>query len=285
MSKKSNSAQRVQELAHAFKCPICGSSVKVDELTSLVCTNGHNFDFTKQGYLNLLTHAATSHYSKELFTARQKIIMEADLYASLHQEIVQEIDKRCGHSTLIADLGCGEGSHLQRILDLRESDSVTGVGLDIAKEGILMAAKNYENPIWLVGDLAKSPFGDQAVDVIVNILSPSNYEEFKRMLAPEGLVMKIVPRKDYLKELRTALFEKKEYSNEQIVSLFKKHFDLLDIKQITYTKTLEKKDLINLVKMTPLAWSGEEALIEQFLQRDSVEMTVDLDMLVGQKKK
>src|SRR5699024_8950783 len=82
----------------------------------------------------------------------------------------------------------------------------TRMGLDVSKEGVIMAAKNYKDTIWLVGDLANTPIGDGSCQVILNIFSPANYMEFKRVLAPNGLVVKVVPRANYLKELREVLF-------------------------------------------------------------------------------
>lgn len=150
-----------------------------------------------------------------------------------------------------------------------------------------MAAKRYDNQIWLVGDLAKSPLADQSFHVILNILSPSNYKEFKRILVEDGLVIKVVPRPHYLKELREVLFdnnEKKVYKNDQIVALFKKHLHLLDVFHLCYTKSLKKADLKNLVQMTPLAWSADKARIDAFINWDSAAITVDLDILVGVNK-
>lgn len=289
MSKMIKSAELVNKFIRVFKCPVCGDLMSVVELKSLKCSKNHTFDFTKQGYLNLMTHPSNSHYNKELFEARYKIISESNLYNPIHEAITKSIEEYLdvsGQPYLIADLGCGEGSHLQRILEGLSSEA-TGVGLDISKEGIAAAAKKQGEPIWLVGDLANSPLVDKSFHVILNILSPSNYKEFKRILEPKGLIIKVVPRSNYLKELREAFFEnkeKKDYQNHEIVSLFKKHFQLLDITSLSYTKTLNKAELGNLVQMTPLAWTAEKTYIDQFINRDSAQVTVDLDILVGQNK-
>src|SRR5699024_1452828 len=110
------------------------------------------------------------------------------------------------YPTIIFDAGSGEGSHLQKIINECRDRAITGIGLDIAKEGIIMASKNYHNPIWLVGDLANIPLTDQSSHVVVNILSPANDMAFKRVLAPEGIIVKIVPRPNYFKELREVIF-------------------------------------------------------------------------------
>lgn len=36
--------------------------------------------------------------------------------------------------------------------------------------------------------------------------------------------------------------------------------------------------------MTPLTWSAKEERLKSFLEEDSVEITVDLDVLVGKKQ-
>lgn len=252
--------------------------------------NNHTFDFAKQGYVNLVPHQPNSQYSKELFEARHNIIIESQLYSMMHDTISKLIKSHLDVSNVsntpfvIVDLGCGEGSHLQKILDGSEDNTLIGIGLDIAKEGIIQAAKRYENPIWLVGDLAKSPLADQSCHVILNILSPSNYKEFKRIIVKDGLVVKVVPRSNYLIQLREALFdneEKKVYKNDKTVELFKQHFNLIEHFNLCYTKKLNKEELGNLVKMTPLAWSSDTEHINQFINMESADITVDLDILVG----
>ena len=56
--------------------------------------------------------------------------------------------------------------------------------------------------LYFVADLAHLPFKDGSIDVIVNILSPINYKDFKRVLSDDGLVYKVIPETGYLKELR-----------------------------------------------------------------------------------
>ena len=286
--KKINSPMLVGKFVDALRCPLCESDLRVVDMNSLVCRKKHTFDFSKQGYLNLLTRpSSTTQYNKELFEARHNIITESNLYSPLHEAIARVIKKHFvvfRHPFLIGDLGCGEGSHLQKIIDECHHSTLNGVGLDLAKDGIRMAAKRYEQGIWLVSDLAKSPFRDQSLHVILNILSPSNYKEFTRMSAQDGLVVKVVPGSNYLKELREVLFhhpEKKTYQNDKTVSLFNQHFVLLDEIHLTYTKKLQQEELGQLVKMTPLAWSGDQRTIDRYIHQDSAVITVDLELLVG----
>ncbi|WP_075981293.1 putative RNA methyltransferase [Bacillus massilinigeriensis] len=291
MTKKTKSAELLSEVISIFKCPFCETAMRVEDLKSLKCVNDHTFDIAKQGYINMMTHPSKTHYNKELFEARHKTIIDTHLYTPLHEAILKIIKEHMNDSIsplMIADLGCGEGSHLQRIVDNGKDLNVTGVGIDISKEGIVEAAKRYEDPIWIVGDLAKSPFEAEVFHVILNILSPSNYKEFKRILVQDGLIIKVVPRSNYLKELRENFVkssENKVYKNDKIVTLFKSHFHLLDNFSLSYSQKLNKEQLINLVKMTPLSWSAEKEDIETFLHRGNSEITIDLEVLVGVNRK
>ncbi|OBY76769.1 SAM-dependent methyltransferase [Paenibacillus sp. KS1] len=287
-SQKIKSAGMFSEYAVAFRCPYCEGSLKVVDLKSLECPKNHTFDIAKQGYVNLMTRSLNSNYAKELFEARQEIIRGSCLYAPLHDSISKVIESHreiSGNPLLILDAGCGEGSHLQSILDM--NGDAAGIGLDISKEGIVMAAKNYKDPIWLVGDLAKSPLGGQSVHVILNLFSPSNYKEFRRTLKPNGLVIKVVPRSNYLIELREAFFDdahKKSFNNEDTVSLFKNHFHHSDVISFCYTKSLTKDELGYLVQMSPLAWTSDQVRREALVGRGSADITIDIDILIGLNK-
>lgn len=234
-NKRIKNAKYVSNFETIFACPICKSSMKVMDFKSLICSNHHTFDFAKQGNLNLTTHSVKTKYSKGLFEARRKLITEGAFYKPLSYEIAKIINEhlvKTKEIISILDTGCGEGSHLSNICDIVRSDyfkSADGVGIDISKEGIMVASKYYSNKIWAVADLANTPFKNKQFDVILNILSPSNYAEFHRLLKSDGIVIKIVPQSGYLKKLREHLFnkpEKQNYSNSEMVERFKESFNL-----------------------------------------------------------
>lgn len=284
MMSKETSAQLVNQYIKLFQCPLCQQQMRVEQSKSLVCTNNHTFDFAKQGYLNLLSRAVNGNYDKTLFASRRRIILESGLYTRLHEKLVDIIQNSFNFSndgsSVIYDAGCGEGSHLHQILNHCQPNLI-GVGLDIAKEGIRMASSRYKESIWLVADLARSPLVDHSCQVIINILSPANYQDFKRILAPDGIVLKVVPRAGYLMELREALYEDKSYQNDDTVSLFKEHFELLDVVTMTYTVMLNEENLSHLVQMSPLSWNASEEAVDSFLNRSASKITVDLDILIG----
>lgn len=273
LSKRALSIQQIQSNRHIFACPICKQQIEISDEGKMSCPSNHTFDVAKQGYIYLLNRPAQSMYGKELFASRHTVI-HAGIYDPLQTVIAQEI---ASEQPIILDTGCGEGSHLHRICE--QLEGAIGVGVDISKEGIVAAAKYYPQQLWCVGDLANSPYNASSFDAILNILSPANYEEFKRLVKPGGKVIKVVPQQYYLKELRVQAFadsEKENYTNIETVERFKASFATVDIKRITYTVPLEALLVQNLLEMTPMGWH-----IENKENIQLKEITIDLDILIG----
>ncbi|MEK4626872.1 MAG: putative RNA methyltransferase [Solibacillus sp.] len=276
LSKRALSIKQLQQYIEIFACPICSEQMDISEEGKMSCSNGHSFDVSKQGYLYLLSRPVNSMYGKELFESRHAVI-NAGIYDELQNAIVNEVTVE---SPVLLDTGSGEGSHLHRICE--QLPRSIGVGIDISKEGIIAAAKFYTEELWCVGDLANSPFNEGSFDVILNILSPANYDEFKRLLKPGGKVIKVVPQENYLKELRVQAFadsEKESYTNTQTVERFIESFDIVKVKRITYTMPLPSELVQKLLEMTPMGWhiDNKENIHLQ-------EITIDLDLLIGMER-
>ena len=273
LSKRALSIQQIQKHIEIFACPICKAQMAISEEGKMSCEANHSFDVAKQGSIYLLSRPMNSMYSKELFDSRHTVI-NSGIYDVMQEAIVAEIK---APAPILLDTGCGEGSHLHRICE--KIGGAMGIGVDISKEGIIAAAKFYSEELWCVGDLANSPYNEASFDVILNILSPANYVEFKRLLKPGGQVIKIVPQENYLKELRVQAFadsEKESYTNAQTVERFKESFTTTKVKRITYTVPLQPELVPKLLEMTPMGWHIEN---KESIQLQ--EITIDLDLLIG----
>ena len=225
MNRKQKAVMLLENMKETFICPYCHGLLEVVEEKSLKCNKNHTFDIAKQGYVNVLSNAVKTSYDKDLFTSRYEVIRNIGFYSELQAELKKVIDQYVKKESItMLDIGCGEGSHLNKMKELLPGKSIKGIGIDISKEGILLAAKNYDELHWFVGDLANIPVNNQSVDVILDILSPSNYKEFLRILAKDGIVIKVVPASEYLKEIREAIYEdssRHRYEqDEKIIELF-----------------------------------------------------------------
>jgi 23S rRNA (guanine745-N1)-methyltransferase len=263
---------------------------------SLVCSRGHCLDLSKNGYVNFLLRPVKTEYDKAMLGARNRIL-KSGFFLPLAQQIckiaAEEMNFTSKKQFRVLDAGCGEGTFLVQTGNcLREESAaglngrinVTGIGMDISKDGIQIAARQYPDHLWCVGDLANCPFMDNQLDVILSILSPSNYEEFHRLLTDGGLLIKAVPGSDYLKELREVFYDhtdKQDYSNERVLKHFKENFDLMNTIQVHYHADMNRENLADLIRMTPLSWSASPEKVEKALNSGISSITVDMTVLYG----
>ncbi|WP_337956059.1 putative RNA methyltransferase [Desulforamulus ruminis] len=272
-----------------FRCPLCFSPMKLVHVKSLICKNHHCYDLSRQGYVNMLPHGLQTKYHRRMFEARRMISRKGffePLMAKISELILDQSKFQEGRIKIL-DAGCGEGSLLSGIQKKITQNSALdplGVGLDISKEGIYMAAKEYTSSLWCVGDLAKAPLASEQFHFILNVLTPANYAEFGRMLVPHGRVVKVLPEKNHLRELRDIFYEqahKQRDSNRNTMDIFKNKFKLLDLERLRYRVTSDEPWMESLIQMTPLSWGTTEERRFKALEMDLREVTIDLTILVG----
>ncbi|MDF3000917.1 MAG: hypothetical protein K0Q48_1036 [Bacillota bacterium] len=290
-TKKNRAQTNIRNHQKKFKCPICSGAMSLKNESNLVCNKNHSFDLSRKGYLNLLASGSNAKYEKELFEARKQVC-SFGFFDPLIQDLGERISgyskgNLAKNGISVLDAGCGEGSHLRSLAELLEHEQCvnsTLFGVDIAKEGIKLATTGDTDIVWAVADLAKLPFQQDSFDVILNILSPANYHEFERILADDGILIKVIPGKSYLSELRSLMFEEKDYSSDRVADYFSNKFELISSQSIEYKIQLEEDILPRLLKMTPLTWSLEPEMHKEISLIELPSITVDLTILTGAKR-
>ena len=265
--------------ATAFACPVCQENLALVE-SSLKCNNRHSFDLAKFGYVNLAPQIKQSaNYDKENFQNRQQIL-EAGFYQAI-LDAVSDLLANSETSTTVLDIGCGEGFYSRK---LQESHSEkTFYAFDISKDSVQIAAKSEPNWTvnWFVGDLARLPIKDASMDILLDIFSPANYGEFRRVLSKDGILIKVIPTKNHLKEIRQRVQDQltnKDYSNQDIKNHFQEHFTILSSQTASLTKTITVEQLQALLSMTPLLFHVNQSKIDW---SDLTEITIEAEILVG----
>ncbi|MEG0221993.1 MAG: methyltransferase domain-containing protein [Clostridia bacterium] len=274
--------KRYKVSSSMFRCPLCYSKTKV-ETSSVVCKKNHCFDISKYGYINFLPSQQQTKYTKELFESR-RYIFEKGLYNPLKESIVQLLKKYCSGTSKVnmLDIGCGEGFYSRSLI--KTVSNLDVYAMDNSRDAIVLGAKKDNNIKWFIGDLANIPLASETMDILLDIFTPSNYSEFSRVLKDTGYLFKIVPSKNYLKELRTLANEQllnKEYSNLLVVQYFKEHMQCVEMLHLEYSMPVSKEDIDNLYLMTPMMFNVEK---EKLDLSNISSITLDFDILVGKKK-
>ena len=265
--------------ATAFACPICQENLTLVE-SSLKCNNRHSFDLAKFGYVNLAPQIKQSaNYDKKNFQNRQQIL-EAGFYQAI-LEVVSDLLSNSKNAKTILDIGCGEGFYSRKLQE-RNPDK-TFYAFDISKDSVQIAAKSEPNWAvnWFVGDLARLPIKDASMDILLDIFSPANYGEFHRVLSKDGILIKVIPTENHLKEIRQKVQDqltKKDYSNQDIKEHFQGHFTILSNQTASLTKTITPDQLQALLSMTPLLFHIDQSKIDW---SQLTEITIEAEILVG----
>ncbi|ANK66556.1 methyltransferase domain-containing protein [Loigolactobacillus backii] len=278
MKKIEKAALFLKQHRQLFRCPVCQAAYTAVTDKSIICPNGHRLDLSKKGTLYFLRRAIAPEYDKEMLLCRRRI-----LQAGLFDPFVNLIKTQLPAKATALDVGCGEGTTLNQM----EDQLATAVGFDISTDGINLATQQVTKAFFCVADLAHLPFNEHTFDVIFNIFSPSNYQEFGRILRPAGKVIKVIPNADYLKELRRTLYaydaQNKTYSNEAVLTHFKENYAKVTEKQVKYQFSLTPALSHDLLYMTPLHWHAKPERIQAVLAEPFSKITVDVTVLTGEK--
>ena len=265
--------------ATAFACPICQENLTLVE-TSLKCCNRHSFDLAKFGYVNLAPQIKQSaNYDKENFQNRQQIL-EAGFYQAILDTLSTMLSSLETSKTVL-DIGCGEGFYSRKLQEVHPDK--TFYAFDISKDSVQIAAKSEPNWAvnWFVGDLARLPIKDASMDILLDIFSPANYGEFRRVLSQNGILIKVIPTENHLKEIRQTVQDqltKKDYSNQDIKEHFQERFSIQSSQTASLTKPITAEQRQALLSMTPLLFHVDQSKIDW---NQLSEITIEAEILVG----
>lgn len=267
-TKLESGKENYNKLQDILSCPHCKETLSV-ESNSLKCINKHTFNLNKKGIISFSQAMKDETYNKELFVARNHVLTSG-IYDAIFGRLNKLIDDSAQY---LVDTGCGEGTYLHEIK--KSYPQLNTLGIDLAIDG-LNVASDYRDSAWMLADLAKLPLKDASVDIMLNILSPANYNEFKRVLKNNGILIKVIVNQDYLKEIRE-ISEQAPHSNENVLEILRTQMEIIHEEDIKYTTAVTKTLSKDLIKMTPMTQN----------YNDDIELstiTIDLKIVVCRKK-
>lgn len=246
-----------------FFCPICAAGL-VREGAVCRCGGGHSFDIAREGYVNLLPanrqHSKAPGDDKTMASARTAFL-EGGWYSPLRDELCKlslEAAEAPALPPVLLDAGCGEGWYTQKLLEVLSPKGFRVCGVDLSKPSVKRAAKRCKGAEIAVASLYHLPIPDEKVGILVNCFSPLAIDEFRRILAPGGTFLYVVPGPRHLWELKEILYEN-PYENPEKAEEYP-GFCYQSIVPVETVFTLSDPAQIRaLFAMTPYAWKTPKA--------------------------
>jgi 23S rRNA (guanine745-N1)-methyltransferase len=243
--------------------------------TTYACAAGHAFDVAREGYVNLLQpqdrRSREAGDSTGALEARGRV-WSAGLYEPLAERIAAELEPE----VRIADVGCGSGELLGRVALDRAA-----VGIDLSVHAVRSAARAFPRATWVVANADRGlPLADRSIDVIVSITATRNAAEFRRVLAPGGRLVVVVPAADDLVELREALLGEASHRDraEFWIERLGECFELRARERLATRSLVEPALLADLARATYRAGRGTRA--EKLAALGTLEVTLAFEVLL-----
>lgn len=110
---------------------------------------------------------------------------------------------------------------------------------------------------------------------MLDVLTPANYDEFRRVLSPDGMLVKVYPGQDYLREIRAAR-GMSAYEEGQVDAYLREKAQLVKAVRVHETLPVSPELWGDFVRMTPLNHDLSAAEKDALAQKADVHVTVDL---------
>lgn len=281
MKKRELAAQWVVKHGEMLDCPICQAAFTVVGNQSIRCTNGHQWNFNRAGFIHFLQGASAQNgYDQVMLAARRRV-----LTAGLFKPMVEVINTHLPSQPIrLIDVGTGEGTPLAQLEKLRHQADDALAGFDISKAGVNLATQlDPAKLFFCVADLRKLPFQTASLDAVIELFSPADYDEFDRVLKPGGKVLKIIPTGNYLRELRNLLYpaddQHRNYDNHLVKERFLRRYPNGTVIPINYRFKLAPELRKDLVAMSPLHWGKQARQLGEAELANLAEVTVEVELL------
>ena len=274
-------------------CPVCKDRLIKDPLNKIYkCNNNHTYDIAKEGYVNLLIsnqkRSKNPGDSKEMVLSRVEFLSMGyykPISDKINEMIASFLKKNNSDKFNIMDLGCGEGYYLTNLKNYMNENNIKAnyYGMDVSKEAVKYASKTDKDCIFAVGNNFHVPAEDKSIDCILSVFSPIDINECNRILKDDGVFVRVLPRTNHLIQLRNIIYSE-VHLNEKVYKADAYENEYIKEANVTFDITLNKEEILSLLKMTPHYWKSTAENKEKLELYESLVISIDMRIGVFQKK-
>jgi 23S rRNA (guanine745-N1)-methyltransferase len=270
-----------------LSCTVRGCGAPLTRLErAYTCARGHHFDTARSGYVNLLQpqdrRSNSPGDTREAVEARRALLNEG-FGSALTASLVQAVERaRIPSGSAVADLGCGEGTHLAALV---ERFGLDGCGVDISALAADAAARRHPTITWVVANADRRlPFTDASLALVVSVDGRRTADEIARVLAPEGVFLIAVAAEDDLAELRVAVLGAADAPDRAagVIADMGASFDLVERTLAREKRTFDAQGLSRIAASTYRC--GREKERAKLAQIDRLAVTSSHHVLMFRRK-
>lgn len=232
-------------------CPHCALALTLTA-TGAACATGHTFDRGRGGYLNLLVGGrlgptVVAGDTPDALAARRRFLT-AGHYAPIARMLAAAVGSPPGP---VLDVGCGEGYYLSQL------PIGPQFGLDVSKAAVQMAARAHPATQFVVGTAYRLPVLDHSVGAVISVFAPHPFEEFARVLRPDGWWVTVTPGPGHLQEMRPAAKgQTAQRTSERLQRRADPPPEAAHAVRVQYLLDLTAEAARDLFLMTPIRWQA-----------------------------
>ncbi|MET8798913.1 putative RNA methyltransferase [Nocardia sp. NPDC004568] len=266
-------------VAEVLSCPECDRGLSSAPGT-LRCARGHSFDIARQGYISLLTGAATklTGDTAAMLDARAAFQATGNFAPIADAVAAATTAGRDGDTGgFIGDIGAGTGYYLARVLDA--VPAARGIALDIAKPAGRRCARSHPRAAAVVADVWRGlPIRAHTLTTALSVFAPRNPEAVARALGPGGRYIVVTPTDRHLVELidPVGMVTVDPEKDRRLAEAMTGRFTRTDHRVVDYPMTLSRADITNLVAMGPSAHHSDAATARIARLPDPFEVTASV---------
>jgi 23S rRNA (guanine745-N1)-methyltransferase len=245
-----------------------------------ICPDGHCFDVARSGYVNLLQpgdrRSRSPGDAPDVVAARARL-EERGLGTEWRSAVESKVGGLVRDGATALDVGAGTGLLVARLASIHRLE---GWALDISVPAVRLGSRRWPEVSWVVVNAHRNlPFGDRVFTLVLSSTGPKNPREFRRILAPDGALLLVVPGPDDLIELREALLGEGRRTDraERALEHFGPFFHCADRSVVRTRRRLDRAELADLLAATYRGARRAEA--ERIAALDGLETTLCAELL------